>query len=59
MSTAVISYLNKIGHPELIEGLDWQYNTVGDPTINAWCMPGGKIVFFTLEFLYLQQLMTK
>ena len=47
MAAAVTSYMNEIGHPELIEGFDWQYNTVEDPTVNAWCMPGGKIVFYT------------
>ncbi len=47
MAAAVTSYMNEIGHPELIEGFDRQYNTVEDPTINAWCMPGGRIVFYT------------
>ncbi|PSM53197.1 peptidase, M48 family [Campylobacter blaseri] len=26
---------------------DWQVNVIDDKTINAWCMPGGKIVFYT------------
>lgn len=47
MAAAVTSYMNEIGHPELIEGFAWKYNTVEDPTVNAWCMPGGKIVFYT------------
>ena len=47
MAAAVTSYMNEIGHPELIEGFEWQYNTVDDPTVNAWCMPGGRIVFYT------------
>lgn len=47
MAAAVTSYMNQIGHPELIEGFQWQYNTVEDPTVNAWCMPGGRIVFYT------------
>lgn len=47
MAAAVTSYMNQIGHPELIEGFDWTYNTVDDPTVNAWAMPGGKIVFYT------------
>ena len=25
----------------------WEYNLVEDKAINAWCMPGGKIVFYT------------
>lgn len=47
MAAAVTSYMNQIGHPELIEGFEWTYNTVEDPTVNAWCMPGGRIVFYT------------
>lgn len=25
----------------------WEFNTVEDPTANAWCMPGGKVVVYT------------
>lgn len=25
----------------------WEFNLVEDKTINAWCMPGGKVVFYT------------
>ena len=47
MSAAVETYMKEIGHPELLEGFQWTYNTVEDPTVNAWCMPGGRIVFYT------------
>ncbi|MBK7298509.1 MAG: M48 family metalloprotease, partial [Flavobacteriales bacterium] len=30
-----------------INGFDWQFNVVDDPTVNAWCMPGGKVVVYT------------
>ncbi len=26
---------------------DWQVNVITDDTVNAWCMPGGKIVVYT------------
>lgn len=26
---------------------DWQVNVISDETVNAWCMPGGKIVVYT------------
>ncbi len=26
---------------------DWQVNVITDSTVNAWCMPGGKIVVYT------------
>ncbi|SNR16110.1 M48 family metallopeptidase [Tenacibaculum jejuense] len=25
----------------------WEFNLINDKTINAWCMPGGKVVFYT------------
>ncbi len=26
---------------------DWQVNVISDSTVNAWCMPGGRIVVYT------------
>lgn len=26
---------------------DWQYTMIDEPTVNAWCMPGGYIAFYT------------
>ena len=25
----------------------WEFNLIENPTINAWCMPGGKVVFYS------------
>jgi predicted Zn-dependent protease len=30
----------------------WEFNLIEDKTVNAWCMPGGKVVFYT-GFLHL------
>lgn len=30
-----------------IEGFKWEFNVVEDKTVNAWCMPGGKVVVYT------------
>jgi predicted Zn-dependent protease len=30
-----------------LEGYAWEFNLVEDEAVNAWCMPGGKVVVFT------------
>jgi predicted Zn-dependent protease len=47
IKTAVESYMKKHGMEKKLSGFDWEFNLVEDPTINAWCMPGGKVVFYT------------
>ncbi len=32
---------------EKLSGFKWEVNLVDDKTVNAWCMPGGKIVVYT------------
>ncbi|MDD7914240.1 M48 family metalloprotease [Polaribacter ponticola] len=29
------------------ESYKWEFNLVEDKTVNAWCLPGGKVVFYT------------
>jgi len=45
--TAVNSYYQQKGISDRLEGYKWEYNLVNDPAVNAWCMPGGKIVVYT------------
>lgn len=40
-------WLNANGYQGYLEGYQWEYTLVEDKTVNAWCMPGGKIVFYT------------
>ncbi|WP_245598697.1 M48 family metallopeptidase [Sporocytophaga myxococcoides] len=47
IANAVEAYLKKEKQTKLLEGYNWQFNLVEDPQINAWCMPGGKVVVFT------------
>ncbi len=30
-----------------LQGYQWTFNVVNSPEVNAWCMPGGKVVVYT------------
>lgn len=47
IKAAAEKYLNSIGQKDYLNGYQWEYNLVQDPAVNAWCMPGGKIVVYT------------
>ena len=47
ISWAAERYLTANGYGEYLKEYRWEYNLVKDPAVNAWCMPGGKIVFYT------------
>jgi len=47
IASAAERWLDANGHPGYLKGYQWEYNLVKDETVNAWCMPGGKIVFYT------------
>ncbi|MDC6367031.1 MULTISPECIES: M48 family metallopeptidase [Flavobacteriaceae] len=47
ISTAAERWLDANGYPGYLKDYQWEYNLVNDETVNAWCMPGGKIVFYT------------
>jgi predicted Zn-dependent protease len=40
-------YLSALGYNDYLKGYAWEYKLVDDKAINAWCMPGGKIVVYT------------
>ena len=44
---AVETYMAEIGEADKLDGFKWEFNLIDDPTQNAWCMPGGKVVFYT------------
>jgi len=46
LATAVTSYLNKNGLSSEVKNYSWEFNLVQDKQVNAWCMPGGKIVVY-------------
>ncbi|MFC4721856.1 M48 family metallopeptidase [Geojedonia litorea] len=47
IATAAERWLNANGYQGYLKDYKWEYNLVDDETVNAWCMPGGKIVFYT------------
>lgn len=44
---AVVEFMRKQKLSKRIQGYKWEFNLVDDKTINAWCMPGGKVVVYT------------
>lgn len=47
IAVAAERWLNANGHQGYLSDYKWEYNLVDDATVNAWCMPGGKIVVYT------------
>lgn len=44
---AVEQYMKAEGLQDQIDGFKWEFNLIEDNTVNAWCMPGGKVAFYT------------
>jgi predicted Zn-dependent protease len=44
---AVESYFQQKGLAESLADYKWEFNLVDNEEANAWCMPGGKVVFYT------------
>ncbi|MFC0183730.1 Peptidase family M48 [Pseudarcicella hirudinis] len=47
IAAAAQNYFEKIGQPNYLEGYQWQAELVKSDQVNAWCMPGGKMVVYT------------
>lgn len=47
IAVAAERWLDANGHQGYLKDYKWEYTLVDDKTVNAWCMPGGKIVFYT------------
>jgi len=47
IASAAEKWLNANGYPGYLKDYKWEYNLVQDDQVNAWCMPGGKIVVYT------------
>lgn len=44
---AVERYFSSQGLSEQLKGYQWEFNLVEDKEVNAWCMPGGKVVVYS------------
>lgn len=45
---SVEQYMASKGISDQLKGFDWEFNLIqDDKTVNAWCMPGGKVAFYT------------
>lgn len=47
IQNAVEQYLQQKGMQKELKSFKWEYNTIDEPIVNAWCMPGGKVVVYT------------
>lgn len=44
---AVESYMNANNMQKEVAKMKWAFNTVDENIVNAWCMPGGKVVVYS------------
>ena len=44
---SVEKYYAEKGLSSQLEGFKWEFNVVDENVVNAWCMPGGKVVVYT------------
>lgn len=47
LATAITQYYRSKGLGQELEGYNWEFNLVDNKEVNAWCMPGGKVVVYT------------
>ncbi len=47
IANAVTNFYKDKGLANELQGFNWEYNLVQSNDVNAWCMPGGKIVVYT------------
>ena len=47
IAAAITKYYTDQGKGEILAGYNWEFNLVNDKQVNAWCMPGGKVVVYS------------
>lgn len=44
---AAEKFYNEIGQGSALQGYEWEFSLIENDALNAWCMPGGKVAFYT------------
>ena len=47
IAVAAERWLNANGYQGYVDDYKWEYKLIESEQVNAWCMPGGKIAFYT------------
>lgn len=47
IASAITKYLKDQGKSDILDGYKWEFNLIDNKEVNAWCMPGGKVVVYT------------
>lgn len=47
IAAAITKYYSEKGLSDVLAGYHWEFNLVDSKEVNAWCMPGGKVVVYT------------
>jgi len=47
IADAITKYYSEKGLSSQLAGYKWEFNLVDNKEVNAWCMPGGKVVVYT------------
>ncbi len=47
IAQAITSYYTQKGLASELNGYKWEFNLVDSKEVNAWCMPGGKVVVYS------------
>lgn len=47
LANAISAYYASRGYKNSLSGYKWEFNLVSSPEVNAWCLPGGKVIVYT------------
>lgn len=47
IAAAIQKFYDDQGKSQLLNGYQWEFHLVDNKEVNAWCMPGGKVVVYT------------